>query len=107
MSLSKPQSIRQQNGGSALMGALDRMNRELEDYERRHGEQPSEQARSTIVIRACIASGASQQIAYGEPGQEKDLHPAPVVRESRKVGRNDPCPCGSGKKYKNCCGRVA
>ncbi|MBO6100899.1 MAG: SEC-C domain-containing protein, partial [Spirochaetaceae bacterium] len=22
-----------------------------------------------------------------------------------KVGRNDPCPCGSGKKYKNCCGR--
>ncbi len=25
----------------------------------------------------------------------------------RKVGRNDPCPCGSGKKYKKCCGRVA
>ncbi len=28
----------------------------------------------------------------------------PVKRESRKVGRNDPCPCGSGKKYKKCCG---
>ena len=28
-----------------------------------------------------------------------------VVREGKKVGRNDPCPCGSGKKYKNCCGR--
>jgi preprotein translocase subunit SecA len=28
-------------------------------------------------------------------------------REAVKVGRNDPCPCGSGKKYKNCCGRVA
>ena len=27
------------------------------------------------------------------------------VREGKKVGRNDPCPCGSGKKYKNCCGR--
>jgi predicted aspartyl protease len=26
-------------------------------------------------------------------------------RASRKVGRNDPCPCGSGKKYKNCCGK--
>ena len=25
--------------------------------------------------------------------------------ETRKVGRNDPCPCGSGKKYKKCCGR--
>jgi len=28
-----------------------------------------------------------------------------VVRTSPKVGRNDPCPCGSGKKYKQCCGR--
>ena len=28
----------------------------------------------------------------------------PVVRGEKKVGRNDPCPCGSGKKYKNCCG---
>lgn len=27
------------------------------------------------------------------------------MRQERKVGRNDPCPCGSGKKYKNCCGR--
>ena len=30
---------------------------------------------------------------------------APFVRKSKKVGRNDPCPCGSGKKYKNCCGK--
>ena len=28
-----------------------------------------------------------------------------VVREGAKIGRNDPCPCGSGKKYKKCCGR--
>jgi len=27
------------------------------------------------------------------------------VRQSKKIGRNDPCPCGSGKKYKNCCGK--
>ena len=27
------------------------------------------------------------------------------IRNTVKVGRNDPCPCGSGKKYKNCCGR--
>ncbi|MGA7982975.1 MAG: preprotein translocase subunit SecA [Chromatiaceae bacterium] len=31
----------------------------------------------------------------------------PYVREHRKVGRNEPCPCGSGKKYKHCCGRAA
>ena len=28
-----------------------------------------------------------------------------IVREEPKVGRNDPCPCGSGKKYKKCCGK--
>jgi preprotein translocase subunit SecA len=31
----------------------------------------------------------------------------PIKRELPKVGRNNPCPCGSGKKYKNCCGRTA
>ncbi len=31
--------------------------------------------------------------------------PAPAVREEDKVGRNDPCPCGSGKKYKKCHGQ--
>ena len=30
---------------------------------------------------------------------------AGTVRKEKKVGRNDPCPCGSGKKYKRCCGR--
>ena len=31
----------------------------------------------------------------------------PYRREGRKIGRNEPCPCGSGKKYKNCCGLKA
>ncbi len=33
------------------------------------------------------------------------VHNKPTVRSSPKVGRNDPCPCGSGRKYKQCCGR--
>jgi SEC-C motif-containing protein len=33
-----------------------------------------------------------------------EVRPATVVREAPKVGRNDPCPCGSGKKFKKCCG---
>jgi len=37
-----------------------------------------------------------------EPEQAKKK---PVVRSKKKVGRNDPCPCGSGKKFKKCCGR--
>ena len=31
----------------------------------------------------------------------------PVVREGPRIGRNDPCTCGSGKKYKKCCGKAA
>ena len=40
-------------------------------------------------------------------GTNKDdsVKKGPVRRESAKIGRNDPCPCGSGKKYKMCCGR--
>jgi uncharacterized protein YecA (UPF0149 family) len=30
----------------------------------------------------------------------------PFLRDGPKVGRNDPCPCGSGKKHKKCCGRA-
>src|SRR6476469_8858077 len=40
-------------------------------------------------------------------GSELKLDLAPVRRDVPKVGRNEPCPCGSGKKFKNCCGRVA
>ncbi len=38
-------------------------------------------------------------------GAEAEEKVKPVKREGKKVGRNDPCPCGSGKKYKKCCGR--
>lgn len=39
---------------------------------------------------------------YPEPPAVEESKPSPVV--SDKVGRNDPCPCGSGKKFKKCCG---
>ena len=37
----------------------------------------------------------------------KDYRRSKIVHVEKKPGRNDPCPCGSGKKYKNCCGRNA
>lgn len=49
-------------------------------------------------------SGADAQAAAGEVPQEE--HQTPFVREGRKVGRNEPCPCGSGKKYKQCHGKI-
>lgn len=43
--------------------------------------------------------------ADGRDGEEKVEKQTPIKRKEPKVGRNDPCPCGSGLKYKNCCGK--
>lgn len=41
---------------------------------------------------------------YVEDDEEETIKQMPLINE-HKVGRNDPCPCGSGKKYKKCCGK--
>jgi preprotein translocase subunit SecA len=50
----------------------------------------------------------AQSPAAGLPGEAStgQAVPEPFVREGRKVGRNEPCPCGSGKKYKQCHGKL-
>jgi preprotein translocase subunit SecA len=50
---------------------------------------------------------AGDGVSSNGDGSELKLDLAPVRRDTPKVGRNEPCPCGSGKKFKNCCGRVA
>ena len=51
-------------------------------------------------------SSAKSDFAAGESGPVKTQPAVAQVKPSMpKVGRNDPCPCGSGKKYKKCCGR--
>ncbi len=50
---------------------------------------------------SALASDDSEEAAAAEA-----VH-TPFVRDSRKVGRNEPCPCGSGKKYKHCHGRLS
>ena len=54
-----------------------------------NGDEAHRQARSSSMQKAATGSGVT------------------VRRVTEKVGRNDPCPCGSAKKYKNCCGRNA
>ncbi|MBQ8861508.1 MAG: preprotein translocase subunit SecA [Clostridia bacterium] len=59
--------------------------------------RPAEQIKRTQVAKQREAQAA----AVGGEGEKK----RPVVKKAaEKVGRNDPCPCGSGKKYKKCCG---
>ncbi|NLM68159.1 MAG: hypothetical protein GX180_13450, partial [Enterococcus sp.] len=47
----------------------------------------------------------SELYAISVEGQEKTIE-FPTLK-NQKIGRNDPCPCGSGKKYKRCCGRTS
>jgi len=51
---------------------------------------------------AALTAPQERPIFFSHGGEEG---PAPKKRESKKIGRNNPCTCGSGKKYKKCCGR--
>jgi preprotein translocase subunit SecA len=55
-------------------------------------------------LQAVAPKEQEMQLSHG--GEEPE-RPQPVKRKGKKVGRNDPCPCGSGKKYKKCCGAAA
>jgi len=76
-------------------------------------EQVEESAlRSTWHETAAVhAEAASPAALADQPASPADDHrseparPEPIRNLGQKVGRNDPCPCGSGKKYKNCCGK--
>ncbi|RKZ30003.1 preprotein translocase subunit SecA, partial [bacterium] len=62
------------------------------------------------VGAAARAAGVAQKsTGVPPPRRQSPLSGAPpkskTIVKGKKVGRNDPCPCGSGKKYKNCCGR--
>ena len=61
--------------------------------------------------KASAASRHDTAAAHDEESAEAGAAPLtdsqPVRREGPKVGRNDPCPCGSGKKYKQCCGKLS
>ena len=52
------------------------------------------------------AAIAEEVTGITEVVNEPVANHAPVVRECRKIGRNEPYPCESGKKYKQCCGKI-
>jgi preprotein translocase subunit SecA len=49
---------------------------------------------------------ADYEEALAAPAAEGQAKAEPFVRHGQKVGRNDPCPCGSGRKYKQCHGKL-
>ena len=70
------------------------------------GELKREQtAQITSVAQATLDSINVETENKPQVPQTSDVKRTPVVNQEPRVGRNEPCPCGSGKKYKNCCGR--
>ncbi|HZU37892.1 MAG TPA: SEC-C metal-binding domain-containing protein, partial [Gemmataceae bacterium] len=66
------------------------------------GSAVHESAGSTMQQAATEANMRGQQDAAIANSQKSDKKPEPIRNRGERVGRNDPCPCGSGKKYKNC-----
>ncbi|MEH6469750.1 MAG: preprotein translocase subunit SecA [Halopseudomonas sp.] len=73
---------------------------ELEEIERQRREALAQQQMEFQHDQSDALAQAGE-----EAGQDAD-QAQPFVREDRKVGRNEPCPCGSGKKYKQCHGKL-
>ena len=63
-----------------------------------------EAERQQLAFQHAQASALPE--AEQESAQQVEAPQQPMVRDTPKVGRNDPCPCGSGKKYKQCCGAL-
>ena len=72
----------------------------------RKKEGPIERTETTKVTGASLEDTAINLVDGNLSEKEGGMNKT-VVNEGPKVGRNDPCPCGSGKKYKNCCGKNA
>ena len=57
------------------------------------------------LLKAEIRQNLQVKQVKGRTNEAKDSTSKKTIKNSKKVGRNDMCPCGSGKKYKNCCGK--
>jgi tetratricopeptide (TPR) repeat protein len=58
---------------------------------------------SSRMISSPMAAPATRLLNFDDATAPPDFSPPPRLTKAPKIGRNDPCPCGSGKKYKKCC----
>ena len=78
-----------------------------EDVEEMESRRRHEEAKNKLNFQKASATSLSEGEAARENALAAPKPQTPFIRESRKVGRNEPCPCGSGKKFKQCCGKLA
>ncbi|OZB20195.1 MAG: preprotein translocase subunit SecA [Marinobacter sp. 34-60-7] len=80
---------------------------EMEEIERRRRDELAREMARAKLRHDQTSATADAEGEGGNSGQQQPAMPETFVRQEPKVGRNEPCPCGSGKKYKQCCGKVA
>ncbi|MCA9764760.1 MAG: SEC-C domain-containing protein, partial [Gemmatimonadetes bacterium] len=83
-------------------GLMERLNNDI--CEKLFRVQPVSETDMERLERRRRAEQQRMTLSRGEEEEEKKKQP---IRNTAKVGRNDPCPCGSGKKYKKCHGANA
>ena len=92
------------------MGIRVQTREEMEEDKRR-AEEAARAVRNIQYQHADYSAAAAVETQGGDgepqvpPAAEDPMQP--FVRSTEKVGRNDPCPCGSGKKFKHCHGRLS
>ena len=76
-------------------------------------KEPMTVEKADELLQSMLAGAArayryfqTDRLAQAPAATTRSRGPEPYERDSPKIGRNDPCPCGSGKKYKKCCGRT-
>jgi preprotein translocase subunit SecA len=94
-----------------LMSIRVQTREQIEEAERR-AEEAARAVRNIQYQHADYSAATAESAQAGEeapaPASAADPTGAqPFIRSTQKVGRNDPCPCGSGKKFKHCHGKLA
>ena len=99
--------LNDEDHGGSLIPIFALANEHNPDPKMRPYKDPiSTELRETLIVSA--ATGATRIYRYFKARRSPDDDPLgiPFRRKTPKIGRNDPCPCGSGKKFKQCCGKI-
>jgi preprotein translocase subunit SecA len=89
-----------------FMELIDKVDEETVEmiFKLQVAERAPEKREPTREMKTIHQSAAGMGYAQAQPSEEVSSGKPKPIRVEKKIGRNDPCPCGSGKKYKKCCG---
>ncbi len=94
------------DAGEEILAALDEAGLWPETVRDLGREEAAKMAGKIVAI--CLRERAAENVGYEEVGESEGEYEGDVtepIHAGPRVGRNDPCPCGSGKKFKKCCGQ--